>query len=151
MKVTSFFLQQKIFQKIFCALKFLKGIFWSQKLQTNLCPQKLEISDPSKLHFEVLGVGKTQEVSDKKLNNYSANFSIDSKTQTRVSITTTHPAAIVITSGIHLTDSVPSTIPKPTASETKTPTIYKATFIVIVIGPTFFTILPPYYYRQRFL
>ncbi len=36
----------------------------SPKIQTNLRPQKFLISAPSKLHFEVLGVGKIQEVFD---------------------------------------------------------------------------------------
>ncbi len=40
------------------------SFFLSQKLQTNLRPQKFLISDPSKCNFEVLGVGKIQEVFD---------------------------------------------------------------------------------------
>ncbi len=44
MKATSFFLAQKLSNK----------------------PSPSEISNPSKLHFEVLGVGKIQEVFDIK-------------------------------------------------------------------------------------
>ncbi len=45
------------------------SFFLSQKLQTNPRPQKFLISDPSKLHFEALGVGKIQEVFDFTKNN----------------------------------------------------------------------------------
>ena len=44
-------------------------------------------------------------------------------TPTMAPATTTHPEMLVITSGIPGTANVPSIIPKPTAKETKTPTI----------------------------
>ncbi len=43
---------------------FATSFFLAQKFQTNHRPQKFLISDPSKLHFEVLGDGKTQEIFD---------------------------------------------------------------------------------------
>ncbi len=61
-------------------------------------------------------------------------------------ITTTHPAITVITSGINGTVSVWPIIPKPTASETSTPTI-QAT---IPIKPAF-DIFPPFVFSYFFV
>ena len=64
----------------------------------------------------------------KKKLNYFVLSIIASIKLTNVNITTTHPATTVTEIGIHLTLKTPSTIPNPTAKDTKTPVSQTAKF-----------------------
>ena len=64
----------------------------------------------------------------KKKLNYFALSIIASIKLTNVNITTTHPATTVTETGIHLILKTPSTIPNPTAKDTKTPVSQTARF-----------------------